>query len=142
MLFFRLLNEFLNWCLPTSSSNWCWQCLCFLVQSLYLRDPLLDLFLQLLSVSQGAAEVSGHGGCGGTVGIVSYRVQLMRGGYWDSLYAVGLPAGRQGMVRQDGEWPRVLTQCQTPRDWGGQLGDKSLPPGPLRSSAICVSEIL
>ena len=62
MLFFRLLNEFLLWCLPISFSNWCQHYFCLFVQSLQLLSVSLGTVLGLLCavtvLYQGTAEVS------------------------------------------------------------------------------------
>ena len=49
MLLCRLLNEFLHWRLPISSSNYFCQCLCLLGQSLQLLSVYLGTVLGLLS---------------------------------------------------------------------------------------------
>lgn len=38
-----------------------------------------------------------------------------------ALLPVGLPAGCLVKLRQEGEWPGVLSWYQGPRDWGVQL---------------------
>ena len=56
MLFHSLLNGFLHWHLPISSSNWCRQCL-YLLAALCL-GAFLGCSVLSLSISQGPPEVS------------------------------------------------------------------------------------